>query len=160
MIKCLSFEDTIHYFSGNYSPEYRPSTLIEVTSSIGKETLLKKVNPKYSLLVFFLLEGAVDMIDTRGYLYKTFQDGTYFGHTEILDQTTRTSTAKVHENGTYMLIIKRKEYLDLLELYPDVKNEMILCAEKRKLAKDKLVTQAVRFNFRLGKLQYIYIYIL
>ena len=109
--------------------------------------------------MFFLVEGGVGMIDTRGYLYKTFNDGTYFGHAEILERTTRSSTAKVQENNTSLYTIKRKDFLDLIELYPDVKADMLHSAIKRKVAKEKLVAQAIKFNFRLNKNQYKYIYI-
>ena len=109
--------------------------------------------------MFFLINGGVDMINSEGYMYKTFNDGSYLGHTELFDKITRMSTAKVCENSTTFLTVKRKDFMELIERYPSIKAEMIATSEKRKKAKNKLITQAMRYGFRLHKEQYPHIYI-
>ena len=92
------------------------------------------------------------MISSEGYIYKTFNDGTYFGQMELLDKTTRTATSKASDD-CQLLIIKKNDFFHLMNEYQEIKLELVESSHKRKKAKIKLIVQAKKFGFRLSKIQ-------
>ena len=102
----------------------------------------------YILLVYFLLEGSIKMISEGGYLYKTYNRGEYFGEIELLHNYPRESSARA-EVDSEILLIEKDAFLDILEDFPDIKDDVLQLAGERDELRLKLIDSAEKCGLKL-----------
>lgn len=74
--------------------------------------------------VYFLIKGRVNLKAANGIVFKTYIEGSYFGEVEILHNQLRTCTIQVSTQNADMVVLSRRDFLQVLHEFPDVELEL------------------------------------
>ena len=93
--------------------------------------------------VYFLLTGRIRLlISARNLVFKTIVAGSFFGESEVIESRLREFTAET-ETFCDMLIIAKDVFLDVLQMFPDVKAKIMEVREFRKVKDKERMTQLI-----------------
>ena len=88
------------------------------------------------------------MIAEGGYLYKTYNGSDYFGEIELLQNTPRESSARA-ETDSEILFIEKETFLDILEDFSDIRDDILQMASLRDAQRIKLIAAAKKSGHKL-----------
>jgi CRP-like cAMP-binding protein len=93
--------------------------------------------------VYFLLKGRIRLlISARNLVFKTIVAGSFFGESEVIENRLREFTAET-ETFCDMLIIAKDVFLDVLQMFPDIKAKITEVRESRKVKDKERMSQLV-----------------
>ena len=128
-----------HITCGNVFFENKPQTLV---NSIAPHLQLSTYTFEDNLYeegdvsdeIYFVKEGKVHMTVLNKIVFRVYLKGSYFGEVEILENTTRDSTASIGSNKAEIFVLSKTDFLSALDEYPDV---MVQLKEIAKLRQSK-----------------------
>ena len=82
--------------------------------------------------VYFIKKGRVHMKAQNKIIFRTYVEGSYFGEIEVFDQRLRDCLCEVASIEAVLLVIKKKNFLRILEEFPKTKEEMLVTAKIKK----------------------------
>jgi len=88
---------------------------------------------EYADEVYFLVTGRVNLKASNGIAFKTYVQGSYFGESEILENTTRTYTVQIASPIAELLAMSKAVFWSMMEEFPQVAQEVIETARLRTL---------------------------
>ena len=86
---------------------------------------------EYPEEVYFLTKGRVDLLASNGFAFKSYVQGSYFGEGEVLDGRNRDCTVEVAEPGAKFMLLHKHDFLQLLEKFPKIAEEITETARLR-----------------------------
>ena len=84
--------------------------------------------------IYFIVRGRVLLQTKEGLVFKTYVEGSYFGETDILAESGRKRICSVQVapgNDCELLLLGKKEFLDLMDEYPQVAREIKYTSKMR-----------------------------
>lgn len=91
---------------------------------------------EYPLFVYFLTSGKVGFSEESSRVFKMFVQGSYFGEVEIFKSCLRNFRATAMTDCT-TLLLPRKNFVEELQNFPDIFEELLLTAIKRDILNKK-----------------------
>lgn len=95
---------------------------------------------EYPEEVYFLTKGRVNLVTSNRIAFKSYVQGSYFGEGEVLEGRNRDCTVEVAELGAKFMLLHKHDFLQLLEQFPKIAEEITETARlrtiKNKEAKD------------------------
>ena len=122
-------------FFQNKDPTFIVSvvTLLKPLQSNLNEVIFAEADPPSE--VYFIIEGKVEF-SMSNFTFKTMVNGSYFGEIEVLFNQPRGYTAK-SAFSTEMLTLERNKFIDNLDQYPEIADEVITLARVRKMQNEE-----------------------
>ena len=108
------------------------------------EVIYKK--NEYPSNIFFLLKGRVGFYNDSNKLFKTYIEGSYFGELEVFKSCLRQYKTKVLEDA-HMLLLSRNEFLNELQHFPEIYEEIHLRAIERDIINKKTLNYLQKMSF-------------
>ena len=113
--------------------------------------LLKPLQSKYDEVIFsegdppsevyFIIEGRVEFWMSH-VMFKTMINGSYFGEVDVLFNQPRGYLAWSATN-TEMLTLERNQFIDNLDQYPEIADEVIILARVRKMQNEECLAEII-----------------
>lgn len=83
--------------------------------------------------VYFIKSGRVHLKAINNVVFRTYVQGSYFGEIEIIENLPRDSTATIASTESQMLLLKKTEFFQVINEFPDIKDETWAIAKVRKI---------------------------
>jgi CRP-like cAMP-binding protein len=119
------FQDKDPQFISNVVPKLK-----NVHMQLG-EILFKEGD--HAEEIFFLVRGRVSLKTTSGLVFKTYLQGSYFGEVEVLANMLRSHTVQVASSHAELLVISKRDFINVLKDFPRIYNEVKETAKVREV---------------------------
>lgn len=86
---------------------------------------------EYPEEVYFLTTGRVNLLASNGFAFRSYVQGSYFGEGEVLEGRNRDCTVEVAEPGAKFMLLHKHDFLQLLEQFPKIAEEITETARLR-----------------------------
>ncbi|OMJ81193.1 hypothetical protein SteCoe_18369 [Stentor coeruleus] len=83
--------------------------------------------------IYFIKSGRVHLKAINNVVFRTYVQGSYFGEIEIIENLTRDSTATIASTESQLLLLRKPEFLQVINDFPDIKDETWAIAKVRKI---------------------------
>ena len=118
------FDDKSRIFINNFVPYLKTSIFIKKDVIFNYREVSEEV--------YFIKKGRIYMKAPNKLVFRIYVEGSYFGEIEIFEQSLRDCLCDVGSAEAELLVIKKKNFLKILEEFPDVREEMKTTAKIKK----------------------------
>ncbi|OMJ74679.1 hypothetical protein SteCoe_26358 [Stentor coeruleus] len=87
--------------------------------------------------VYFINTGRVHLKALNKIVFRTYIQGSYFGEIEIIEGLPRDSTATIASMEAQLFLLRKVEFMQALEDFPEIKDETITISKVRKLKQNE-----------------------
>lgn len=98
--------------------------------------------------VYFIKEGRVLLKVDEDIVFRVYFPGSYFGEIEVCEDTYRTSTAVVCSNTAQIYRITKEEYINTLNNYHDIFENVKAIAKSRKFKHEEAIAELVEAKLK------------
>jgi CRP-like cAMP-binding protein len=100
----------------------------------------------YAEEIFFLVKGRVNLKVASGIIFKTYEQGSYFGEVEVLLNKCRQYTIQITTRDAEFLVISKRDFLNILKEFPNISSEVRETAKIREMKNHEAKVFALNMN--------------
>ena len=100
----------------------------------------------YAEEIFFLVKGRVNLKVSSGIIFKTYEQGSYFGEVEVLLNKSRQYTIQIATRDAEFLVISKRDFLNILKEFPNISSEVRETAKIREMKNQEAKVFATNMN--------------
>jgi hypothetical protein len=91
--------------------------------------------------VYFIKSGRIFLKIQESLIFRTFNEGSYFGEIEIFEDTHRDSTAVIGSSSADLYTLNKTHFLDILKEYEEVYETTVRVSKIRKAKNDHCISE-------------------